>query len=272
MLCTRHPCRLNIVYCILIIEGIALSDVAGIHHYNGRRPAPSADHNNNSAIRLKLTQRSSTIPPNLHAVLEAATFAAQDAYPEADVEARANIFRGMGNIYEVTRQVTFVSAAASLPGVQLIGEIGFNAGHSSITALWSNENATVVSFDTEDLHWSNQSLSFVSRIYPRRVDRVKGPSQVTLPRFAAEDARKLDMLFVDGVHNGDVPYWDVVNGRLASRPFAFIMVDDWSDSFPDVQAAWQRVKQEGIVEEILCEKEKERFNGFAKGYCLGKYL
>jgi predicted O-methyltransferase YrrM len=146
-------------------------------------------------------------------LLEAATFAAEDAYPPTDLETRANMFRGMGNIFEVPRQVMFVSAAASLPGVQLIGEIGFNAGHSAITALWSNENATLVSFDTQDLDWSKQSLSFVSRIYPHRIDRVKGPSQVTIPVFASKDARKLDMLFVDGVHSGDTPYPDIVNGR-----------------------------------------------------------
>lgn len=203
-----------------------MSTVAGAGLHNGHHARLSADATTNSATRLKLVHRSTTIPANLRALLEAASFAAEDAYPSTDLESRTNMFRGMGNIFEVPRQVMFVSAAASLPGVRLIGEIGFNAGHSAITALWSNEDATLVFFDSQDLDWSNQSLSFVSRIYPHRIDRVKGPSQITLPRFAANDARKLDMLFVDGIHSGDTPYLDIVNGRLASRPHAYVMIDD----------------------------------------------
>lgn len=264
--------RRTALCCILLTGAAAVSTVAGTRLHNGHHTPLSTDPSTNSATRLKLVRRSSTIPVNLRALLEAATFAAEDAYPPTDLETRANMFRGMGNIFEVPRQVMFVSAAASLPGVQLIGEIGFNAGHSAITALWSNENATLVSFDTQDLDWSKQSLSFVSRIYPHRIDRVKGPSQVTIPVFASKDARKLDMLFVDGVHSGDTPYLDIVNGRLASLPHAYVMIDDWSESFPDVQTAWQRAKREGVIEEILCETESGRFNGFAKGYCLGKYL
>lgn len=84
-------------------------------------------------------------------------------------------------------------------------QIGFNAGHSAVTMLFHSHNK-LVSFDTEDLPWSAGSLAFVQRMYPGRVERVKGNSIETVPAFAKSDPRKFDLFAVDGMHSGEFPY------------------------------------------------------------------
>lgn len=44
----------------------------------------------------------------------------------------------------------------------------------------------------------------------------------------------------------------MLNGRNASRPGAFVVIDDYSNTFPDVKVAWARAQKEGWIYEIIC--------------------
>lgn len=67
------------------------------------------------------------------------------------------------------------------------------------------------------------------------------------------------------------PPQDMSAGRNASRPGAYVLIDDHSDSFPDVVRAWDRAKKEGWITEILCVDKGIAVDGYKKAYCLGQY-
>ncbi len=145
------------------------------------------------------------------------------------------------------------------------------AGHSAITFLWQRPSIKVVSFDVGTLDWAAESLRLVQRIYPGRVERITGWSTDTLPAFAHDDARKFDLFAIDGGHAGEVPYADMRNGRNVSRPGAYVLIDDWTETNRDVKAAWARAQAEGFITQVLCVDEGVVVFGAQKAYCLGRY-
>lgn len=219
--------------------------------------------------RTFMMLRPKAIPPNFAALLNAASWVAEQTVAPRK---RKGLFAGRGNIYDVEDEVLFYGQAARLPNVHLIGEVGFNAGHSAIAFLFHNNNSRVVSFDVGNLKWSAHSLEFLQRLYPGRVDRVKGYSQKTVARFAANDARKFDMFAIDGDHDGEAPYLDMVNGRKSSRSGAYVLIDDWTPAAPAVMEAWARAISEGWVKEILCVDNMVVVAGARKAYCVGQYV
>ena len=97
--------KLSLLVCLAVAFVEAHSDTAGFKkHMLERRP----------------------VSTNLNALLQAASFVAE----QADPQHRKDIFSSQGNIFDVQDEVSFYSSAARLPGVVRIGEIGFNAGHS----------------------------------------------------------------------------------------------------------------------------------------------
>jgi len=110
-----------------------------------------------------MLHRPSTIPPNTLALLNAASFVAELSVPPRK---RSNLFALMGTINDVPDEVLFYSQAAKLPGVRLVGEVGFNAGHSAIALLTQKAGSALVSFDLDTrrtMPWSAQSLAFLLR-------------------------------------------------------------------------------------------------------------
>lgn len=204
--------------------------------------------------------------PNLLAVMEAVSFAAEQAVPPNE---RSTLFDGMGQIYQVPQEVAFYAAAARMPGVRTVCEVGFNAGHSAAVFLLSNPQTSYIGFDLMSLRWSAASLSFMQRAFPGRVTIVRGYSTDTLPQHSAP---LCDILSIDGEHAGETPYLDIVNGKKASRAGGLVLMDDWSSTSPDVKAAWKKAKESGLLEEIKCVDEGIFVKQYHKAWCLGRYL
>ena len=203
---------------------------------------------------------------NLLALLEACSEVAERAVPVAE---RVNLFASQGNIHDVRDEVSFYAAAAGLPGVELIGEIGFNAGHSTVTFLFQKPKLKVVSFDLCVLRWSKDAYAFVKRLYPGRLEVVNGYSTDTVPKYVGP---KFDLFAVDGAHDGETPYLDMKNGRLLTRPGGYILIDDYTETNFAVKRAWKRAIDEGWIREILCVDDGVVVNGAHKAYCLGSYV
>jgi predicted O-methyltransferase YrrM len=204
--------------------------------------------------------------PNLLALLEACSEAAERAVPVAE---RANLFASQGNIHDVRDEVSFYGAAALLPGVKLIGEIGFNAGHSTVTFLFQKPDLKVVSFDLGVLRWSSISYAFVKRLYPGRLEIINGYSTDTVPKYVGP---KFDLFAVDGAHDGETPYLDMKNGRAVTRPGGYILIDDYTATNIAVKRAWKRAIDEDWIREILCVDDGTVVHGAQKAYCLGTYV
>lgn len=207
-------------------------------------------------------------PPstNFIALLEACSEVAERAVPVAE---RVNLFASQGNIFDVRDEVAFYGAAAHLPGIELIGEVGFNAGHSTVTFLWQRPTIKVVSFDLGVLRWSEDSYAFVKRMFPSRLEVIKGYSTDTVPAYKGA---KFDMFAVDGAHDGETPYLDMKNGREVSRPGAYVLIDDWTETNYAVKRAWRRAQDEGWIKEIVCVDNGVVVFGAQKAYCLGVYI
>jgi len=213
-----------------------------------------------------------SVSANLNAALTAASVVAEQTF--VDETKRVNIFAYQGNIYDVQDEVSFYAQAARLPGVYNIGEIGFNAGHSSITFLWQNQKIHLTSFDLGEMTWTPASVRLVARMYPGRFTYIKGLSTTVVPQYLAENSSRplFDLFAIDGGHNGDVPYMDMKNGRAVTKRGGFVLIDDWTDTNIDVKNAWARAKREGFIKEILCADPKQVVFGAQKAYCVGLYL
>ena len=147
-------------------------------------------------------------------------------------------------------------------------QVGFNAGHSGAVFLMANSETVYFAFDTMGLQWSAASLAFMQRIFPGRVHMSRGLSTDTLPKHTAP---LCDLLSIDGEHAGETPFLDIVNGKKASRAGGYVLMDDWSSTSPDVKTAWARAKQEGILEEVMCQDLGIYVTRYHKAWCLGKY-
>ena len=205
------------------------------------------------------------ISQNLNALLIACSQIAELAVGSSE---REDFFASQGNIFDVPDEVKFYAAAARLPGVYRIGEIGFNAGHSTVTFLFQRHNIHVTSFDLGQMKWTTNSVKFVQRMFPNRLDYLKGYSTDTVPKY---DGPLFDLFAIDGSHNGDVPYADLLNGKRVTKPGGYVLIDDFTQTNIDVKNAWARAKREGLIEEILCKDPGVVVYGAQKAYCLGSY-
>ena len=211
--------------------------------------------------------------PNLVALLVAASAVAELSMAATlDEEARSRIFVGQGNVFDVPDEVSFYHAAASLPGVARIGEVGFNAGHSALCFLSAGSAPAVTSFDLGELPWTPHSVRFLQRAFPGRLDYHRGLSTDTLAAYEANRGPLFDLFAVDGGHSAPYPEHDMRAGRRLTRRGGYLLIDDYTDSFPDVKHAWGNATRQGWVREILCVNRGEVVNGFQKGYCLGQYV
>jgi predicted O-methyltransferase YrrM len=132
-----------------------------------------------------------------------------------------------GNISSVKQQQDEILEILRNNNFKNIMEIGFNAGHSSELFL-SNTNAYVHSFDIGD-HF-NQYLkygkNFINQKYPDRHTIVFGDSKITIPRFTKNNDIKFDLIFIDGGHDYQTAYADLLNCRGLAHSETIVVMDD----------------------------------------------
>lgn len=133
-------------------------------------------------------------------------------------------------------------AAARLPYVKHICEIGFNGGHSASLWLLANPTAKVTMFDLWEHPYANTGLAFLRsteakqlglRDVDTRLTIVKGSSIETVPQYARENpGDKCDVISVDGGHNLDVAGADLKNMKSLGTPRTVLFLDD-TDCAPE---------------------------------------
>jgi hypothetical protein len=188
----------------------------------------------------------------------------------------AQMFRGMGHIGEVRNEVRDYAAASLLPGVRIICEVGFNAGHSAAVFLSTNAQARYIGFDLGNLAWSSAQREYIEQMFPGRTTFVVGDSHRTIRKHREEHPEdRCDLWSIDGDHSAAAAI-DFEEGRLMSstdeRGLAYVLADDCTDSFPAVKQVWHEQQVRNSLTSLYCHHENVHYNGYEKGWCLGRWL
>ena len=162
-------------------------------------------------------------------------------------------------------QVQFLqSIVEQNPSIQVIVETGFNGGHSSAAFLSVRPNISVLSFDLGRWDYVNKAKSLIDKCYPGRHALVLGDSTQTIPstiQYCPSD--KVDMLFIDGGHFGQVPLQDVQHLLPWAKSDALIIMDDIN--YPHVAAAWNYLRSIDVIEQIESFRNEEDQRQWALG-------
>ncbi len=116
---------------------------------------------------------------------------------------------------------------ASRPEVKTILEIGFNAGHSALTFLTCNPEATVVSFDLGWHDYTPYGKAYIDVNFPGRHKLILGDSRTTVIEYVRNNiGKQFDLIFVDGGHEYDTALADTLNVRHLAHKDTYILIDD----------------------------------------------
>lgn len=161
-----------------------------------------------------------------------------------------------GNSSESVKETEFLENIVKNDNIKEILEIGFNAGHSSDTFLRSNHKANVTSFDIGVHDYVKLGKKYIDETYPGRHTLILGDSTVTIPEFIKnnKDNKKFDLIFIDGGHEGDVPFLDMTNCKNLAHKDTILILDDvktkdlsyWNIKPTEV---WKIFVNEGLVSE-----------------------
>ena len=130
---------------------------------------------------------------------------------------------------------------------KIIGEIGFNAGHSSGMYLSVFESAKVYAFDICRHRYTELNANYLKAEFGTdRIDLTCGDSLQTLRDW--DGAERFDYFFVDGNHDFEFAYGDILNACNLMAKGGTIAVDDCN--LKSVRLAWLQAEEEGVVKAI----------------------
>ncbi len=194
-----------------------------------------------------------------------------EAYAKID-EILAKYERIEGHTHKFPHREQCLQSLAAREDIERMAEIGFNAGHSTVSLLAGNSSKTLTSFDLCSHAYYEETSSFMLKNYEGQLEIICGDSTETLPQFLDQEPLKYDFIHIDGGHQGDVPRQDTLNSLLLSHDDTFILLDDCNEVQQteedgwigrDVNRAWARTVREGLIEPVS-------FGTCNIGNCLGK--
>lgn len=107
-----------------------------------------------------------------------------------------------------------------------IMEIGFNSGVSAINFLNSTKNTIVVSFDIMLHNYCWYSKMFIDNKYPGRHILIAGDSTIQVKIIAPLLGFKFDLIFIDGDHNYNSAYKDIINCKEVAHKNTMVILDN----------------------------------------------
>ncbi|GAB4188404.1 MAG: hypothetical protein Tsb0015_08370 [Simkaniaceae bacterium] len=166
-----------------------------------------------------------------------------------------------------SEQIAYLTQIIKDHGCCKIGEIGFNAGHSSEAFLKINKKITVVSFDIMAHDYCLIAKEFIDFHFPERHLLIEGDSSISIPKFKAQHPSLFfDLIFIDGGHSKLQAKKDLVSMRQFSNKNTIVVLDDLHLKGPS--QAWEECKKEGIIKETQRYKAKNS----RRYWGVGKYI
>ena len=161
----------------------------------------------------------------------------------------------VGNIAGHYMQVYYYAKAAFRVHPKVICEIGFGAGHS--TAIWlTMTKARLYTFDVfNDEVKKGQQEAAIAHIIASggdasRWERIKGLSNATGREFKHRNIT-CDVVHIDGSHELEDVYWDIMNFAAMSSSTTVVLMDDINIS-QGPRPAMERAIADGIIKKYNC--------------------
>jgi predicted O-methyltransferase YrrM len=153
-------------------------------------------------------------------------------------------------------------------GARLVGEIGFNAGFSSLAFLSASADVQVVSFDIGCHEVVGTAKEFVDAEYPGRHELVLGDSACSVPSYRTQHPEaSFDIVFIDGGHEYEQAREDISNMRGLSHPGTSVVVDDLTPWFwwgEGPTRAWTEAISQGLIAPVEIFKDGQLVHGIER--------
>ncbi|MGE2724489.1 O-methyltransferase [Mycolicibacterium pulveris] len=147
---------------------------------------------------------------------------------------------------------------------RLVGEIGFNAGFSSLAFLSANADVRVVSFDIGCHEVVGHAKEFVDARYPGRHELILGDSAHTVPMYRTQNPQtSFDIVFIDGGHKYAEARDDILHMKALSHAGTYVVIDDLTPWFwwgEGPTRAWTEAISQGIIAPVEIIKDGEPVN------------
>jgi predicted O-methyltransferase YrrM len=180
-------------------------------------------------------------------------------------EHKSVVTEGHISVPDCGKEEFFTALIQKESWIKTIGEIGFNAGHSSVTFLAANPACKVVSFDIMVHPYARIGKRFVDATYPNRHTLIEGDSLKLVPAFFLwNSSMRFDLIFIDGGHDYTTAYGDLLNMSRFATEQTLVIVDDLN--YSSVAEAWNRSIEKGFI------KETQRLSKGAREWAVGRYI
>jgi predicted O-methyltransferase YrrM len=176
-------------------------------------------------------------------------------------------------------QQDYLQSLVRQSGARLVGEVGFNAGFSSLAFLNVGPEVKVISFDIGHHMVVYHAKEFIDEFYPDRHELIIGDSALTVPQYEkGHPYVAFDVIFIDGGHHFDAVRRDIVNLKPLSHPETLVVVDDltpWLAWGEGPTKAWNEAVAQGIVAQIEIVKDGKLVQAIEppgqRSWALGQY-
>lgn len=176
-------------------------------------------------------------------------------------------------------QQDYLRSLVRRSGARLVGEIGFNAGFSSLAFLSAAPDVRVVSFDIGQHEVVRHAKEFMDERYRGRHELVIGDSKLTVPRYRAEHPQvSFDIVFIDGGHDCQTVSADIANLKLLSHLGTSVVIDDLTPWLPwgkGPARAWSEAMRQGLIVQAEMYKDGQLVHAMEppgeRSWALGRY-
>jgi len=196
--------------------------------------------------------------------------------------AKSNMTVSEGHTGPQRMQQAWYLAAAALPCVHTICEIGLNAGHSATVWLSAKPHIRLFSFDLGNKPYTFEAVKYLIGKFPGRLTLTFGNSMDTVPMLTPQLRGSCDIVVVDGGHTEDLAWHDIQNMRKLANSDSILIIDDVNcnaNYCEGPSAAVARAVKEGVLEVFLNRSATSGGSSLAgadkagaeRGFLLGRY-